>query len=252
VTSVFSMPRILRLAGTLAGASALTLSVTAPVRAEPSGSLSATGLRADGLDSPLGIDDAAPTLSWRLSSSERGAAQTGYEIRAASSENRLSHPDLWDSGKVASTAVSAAYGGPAPGSRACVFWQVRLWDTRGRASSWSSPARWETGLLQPGDWKARWISNPDWAGRQPTPVTVSLPAQTARYVRLDVTRLGLPIKEGWPYLVSRLQVAEIAVTDSAAPDTDLALNAPVTATDVYTAPGQWEPRFVTDAERRGG
>ncbi|MGI5227572.1 family 78 glycoside hydrolase catalytic domain [Actinoallomurus sp. CA-142502] len=233
-------------AGILTGTVALTSSVSAPAGAEPPGSVTAAGLRADGLSSPLGIDDPAPALSWRLASHERGAAQTGYEIRAASSESRLAHPDLWDSGRVASTAVGAAYGGPAPGSRSRVFWQVRVWDGHGRASAWSTAAHWETGLLKPGDWTAKWLANPEWTGRQPTPVAVSLPAQTARYVRLDVTRLGLPIKEGWPYKVSRLQLAEIAVTDASAPGTDLALGAPVTATDVYTAPGQWEPRFVTD------
>lgn len=246
MTSVFSMPRFLRLTWALAGAAALTLSVTAPARAQTPGSVSATGLRADGLSAPIGIDDAAPTLSWRLSSRERDVAQSGYEVRVASSENRLSHSDLWDSGKVSSTAVSAPYGGPAPASRARVSWQVRLWDGQGRVSSWSTAAHWEMGLIQSGDWTAKWIADPDWAGRRPTPVTVSLPARTARYVRLDVTRLGLPIKEGWPYKVSRLQLAEIAVTEGSAPQADLALNAPVTATDVYTAPGQWEPRFVTD------
>jgi hypothetical protein len=54
------MTEILRLAGTLAGAVALTLSVTAPVRAEPPGSVAATGLRTDDMSSPPGIDDAAP------------------------------------------------------------------------------------------------------------------------------------------------------------------------------------------------
>jgi alpha-L-rhamnosidase len=228
------------------GAVMLTLSVTAPVRAAATGTLTATGLSVDDLRSPLGIDDIRPTLSWRLASGERDATQTAYEIRAASGDNRLARPDLWDSGKVASASVSTAYGGRSPGSRDRVSWQIRVWNGRGQASSWSTPAHWEMGLLQPADWKAQWIGNPDWADRKPTPVTVKLPAQNARYVRVDVTRLGLPLKEGWPYKVSRLQLAEIAVADSAHPGTDLALHAPAAASDVYTAPGSWEPRFVTD------
>jgi alpha-L-rhamnosidase len=240
------MPGIPRLAAAVIGAVLLTLSIAAPVRAASPGSLTATGLSADGLRSPLGIDDVRPTLHWRLASARRDAAPRGYEIRAASEEGRLSHPDLWDTGKVASTAVSAVYGGRSPGSRARVFWQVRLWDDRGRASGWSAPAHWEMGLLTPSDWAAQWIGDPAWADREPAPVTVKVPAQDARYVRIDVTRLGLPLKEGWPYKVSRLQLAEIAVADSGRPGTDLALHAPVTASDVYTAPGSWEPGFVTD------
>ena len=37
-----------------------------------------TGLEANASSAPLGIDDATPTLSWRLSSTDRGAMQTTY------------------------------------------------------------------------------------------------------------------------------------------------------------------------------
>jgi alpha-L-rhamnosidase len=237
VTRVFGMPG--KLATTIICAVLLTLSVAVPARGE-AGTLAATGLSADGLGSPLGIGDVRPTLSWHLASAQRGAVQTAYEIRATGERLR------WDSGRVASAATAAAYGGPAPGSRDRISWQVRLWDGHGRPSGWSAPAHWEMGLLRLSDWIASWIGDPDWADRAPAPVTVTMPAQDARYVRLDVTRLGLPLKEGWPDKVSRLQLAEIGVADSAHPDTNLALHAPVTATDVYTAPGSWEPRFVTD------
>ena len=224
---------------TIIGVLLLTLSVAVPARAE-AGTLTATGLSADGLGSPLGIGDARPALSWHLASPRRDAAQTAYEVRVTGQRLR------WDSGRVASAATGTAYDGPALGSRDRVSWQVRLWDGQGRPSAWSAPAHWEMGLLKPSDWAAQWIGDPAWADRTPTPVTVKVPARDARYVRLDVTRLGLPLKEGWPDKVSRLQLAEIAVTDRARPGTDLALHAPVTASDVYTAPGSWEPKFVTD------
>jgi alpha-L-rhamnosidase len=237
VTRVFGMHG--KLATTIIAAVLLTLSVAVPAWGE-AGTLTATGLSADGLGSPLGIGDVRPTLSWHLTSARSGAVQTAYEIRATGERLR------WDSGRVASAATAVAYGGSTPGSRDRVSWQVRLWDGHGHPSGWSAPAHWEMGLLKPSDWTASWIGDPDWADRQPAPVTVTMPAQAARYVRLDVTRLGLPLKEGWPDKVSRLQLAEIAVADSARPDTNLALHAPVTASDVYTAPGSWEPRFVTD------
>jgi alpha-L-rhamnosidase len=230
-----------RLAAMIACVLVFVLPVS-PAALAAGGSLIATGLSADGLGSPLGIDDAHPALSWRLTSAQRDSTQTAYRIRATGDGGR----PLWDSGKVTSVAVSATYGGPALGSRERVSWRVRLWDGDGHASDWSQAAHWEMGLLKPSDRSGQWITDADWA-RKPTPVTVRLPAQDARYVRLDVTRLGLPLKEGgWPYKVSRLQLAEIVVADSARPGTDLALHAPVTASDTFTVPGSWEPRFVTD------
>ena len=32
-----------------------------------------------------------------------------------------------------------------------------MWDGGGRASPWSDPAFWETGLLKESDWQAAWI-----------------------------------------------------------------------------------------------
>ena len=38
---------------------------------------------------------------------------------------------------------------------------ARIWDAEGRVSPWSAPARWEMGLLEPGDWAARWVAEPE-------------------------------------------------------------------------------------------
>lgn len=48
--------------------------------------------------------------------------------------------------------------------------------------------------------------------------------------RLKVTRLGLPIKEGWPYKVSRLQLAEVELRDGAS-GANVALHAAVDASE---------------------
>lgn len=70
--------------------------------------------RTDALRTPLGIDDATPTLSWRPRASGHDEAQTAYQVEVASSPGRLDDPDLWDSGKVASADPSASYAGRAP------------------------------------------------------------------------------------------------------------------------------------------
>lgn len=111
---------------------------------------------------PIGIGDTAPRLSWKLLSDRQGEAQTAYEIRAASTASALKagQGDLWSSGKVASDqSVLVPWGGKLLGSRAQVFWQVRVWDKDGVASAWSDPASFELGLLNPAtDWKGQWIT----------------------------------------------------------------------------------------------
>ena len=109
---------------------------------------------------PLGIDIANPRLSWQLSASEDNVMQSAYEIRVASSPEKLNSKQLvWSSGRVTSSqSVSVVYNGPALLSMQRVYWQVRIWDNKNKASAWSEPAFWEMGILKPTDWKASWIS----------------------------------------------------------------------------------------------
>ncbi len=117
-------------------------------------------LRTEYKENPLGIDVANPRLSWKLTSDRRGTMQTAYEIRVARSERDLRSGArlVWSSSRVASDeSVNRAYDGPPLVSRQRYYWQVRVWDDAGQSSAWSDPAWWETGLLQPSDWQARWI-----------------------------------------------------------------------------------------------
>jgi alpha-L-rhamnosidase len=140
----------------LRGAVALSLAVAkSPTGGEP------TGLTCDAMEQPLGIGDTQPRLSWRLNDSRRGAKQTAYEIRVASSAEKLGHgqADLWDTGKVESgESANIVYGGPGLASRRRYYWQVRVWDRDGKPSAYSVPSWWEMGLLSEADWKAQWIT----------------------------------------------------------------------------------------------
>src|SRR5215218_5073595 len=113
--------------------------------------LQATGLRAQSFHverlrteyavNPVGIDEAAPRMSWMLHAERRGTMQSAYEIRVARSAGDLARRPVWSSGKVASPeSVNLPYAGPALEPRTRYFWQVRSWDDRGRASDWSTPA----------------------------------------------------------------------------------------------------------------
>ncbi|HYS97679.1 MAG TPA: alpha-L-rhamnosidase, partial [Candidatus Dormibacteraeota bacterium] len=121
------------------------------------------GLRVEYLTNPIGIDVVQPRLSWRIASTRRNTMQAAYQIQVAGSEASLAAGAnlLWDSGRVTSDAsVFLDYAGPPGTSRTRYYWRVRVWDASGRASPWSRPAFWETGLLQPADWTARWIGPP--------------------------------------------------------------------------------------------
>src|SRR5919108_4122795 len=151
-----------------ATALAAMLVVAGSLAAAPAGaqerSTMVSQLEVDGRgDNPLGVDDTAPRLSWRVKTASDGWMQAAYQIRAARSDRELREgPYLWDSGKVsASSQTDVEWDGPELKSRQTVVWQVRVWDTRGDVTSWSRPASWEMGLLKQSDWGAsRWIEYP--------------------------------------------------------------------------------------------
>ena len=137
----------------------------------------ATDLRCEYRFDPLGIDATPPRLSWTMedgnngglfgflksAARERGQKQTAYRVLVASTPQRLAsgQGDLWDSGKIASDrSIQVEYAGKPLVSRQTSYWKVRIWDKEGQASDWSAPAAWTMGLLNSGDWKARWIAAP--------------------------------------------------------------------------------------------
>ncbi|HEY4320597.1 MAG TPA: family 78 glycoside hydrolase catalytic domain [Gemmatimonadales bacterium] len=122
-----------------------------------------TGLRTEYLTNPIGTAGTPPRLSWRLESAERDVAQTGYEIAVStdSTDLRAGRKLLWTSGRVDSSAsLYQPYRGPALTARTRYYWHVRVWDSHGTVTPWSSTAFWETGLLAPTDWHAEWIGPP--------------------------------------------------------------------------------------------
>jgi alpha-L-rhamnosidase len=161
-------------------------------RQEP-GELKPNRLRCEYAVDPIGIGVRVPRLSWIDESGVRGDTQSAYEIRAASSPEKLRRPDVWDSGKVESDETTQIeYGGPALNSRQRVYWTVTVWDASGHAPRTSRPAFWEMGLLDKADWKGEWIGAPYTKGE----------ARQATYLVKDL-KVERPIARARVYVTAR-------------------------------------------------
>jgi len=114
------------------------------------------------LTDPLGIGSRRPRLSWTLRHPERGGAPAAVHVIVGSRRDGVAdgRGDLWDSGKIKpGPAAFLSYGGPPLKSRQVGYWRVRWEDKEGRTSAFSRTAVFETGLLEPSDWTARWIGS---------------------------------------------------------------------------------------------
>ena len=110
----------------------------------------ATRLSVEYLHAPMGIDIVKPRFFWNC---EGGKKQTAYRIVC-----RRGSETIWDSGKVASSAMTRVpYAGKPLQSRDAVTWEVQLWDEQGSAGEIVS-STFEIGLLNGADWSAKWIT----------------------------------------------------------------------------------------------
>jgi len=121
-------------------------------------------LTCESLTTPLGMDETTPALSWQLQDTRRGAAQSAYQVQVATSAALLASdkPDVWDSGRVHSNqSLHVRYAGSALVAFKRYYWRVKIWDRDGRPYPPSEPTWWETGLLNPSNWQAKWVSYED-------------------------------------------------------------------------------------------
>lgn len=166
--------------------------------------LTPTGLRCEYLVNPLGIDVAKPRLSWVLQVAHgRGARQTAYQVLVARAADTLvaDRGDLWDSGQVASDqSIQVVYAGRPLDSYQDCYWKVRAWDAEGHPGPWSPVAHWSMGILEPAQWRAKWIAytkpfdkpQREWTQAAPSPVFRKEFAleQTVKSATISVCGLG--------------------------------------------------------------
>ena len=167
-------------------------------KAKTQSSIRAVDLRCEYAADPL-IDIAAPRLSWINSnlSQARGVEQTAYRVRVATSPEGFDNP-VWDSGKVLSKeSAFVEYRGSKLLSRTSYWWQVMVWDEKGRASEWSDTAHWHMGILSEDEWKGKWIGAP-WQGEESYDVMGSMEFLPAPLLRKEF-KIEKPIKQARYY-----------------------------------------------------
>ena len=136
----------------------LTFAIVMLAVASSSQDLAVKELTCDHKVNPLGIDNTSPGFSWKLSGSGNSIMQTAYSLRVSTDRKFQSDKIVWQTGKVESDqSIHLVYNGNELKSGQRYYWQVRVWDNKGRVSKWSETAWLEMGLLSESDWKAEWI-----------------------------------------------------------------------------------------------
>ncbi|MEO8569105.1 MAG: family 78 glycoside hydrolase catalytic domain [Ginsengibacter sp.] len=114
------------------------------------------------IKNPLGINSKQPRFSWAFTSTARNQYQTAYELVISDNEKYLQsdNGNIWSTGKISSSQnINIEYKGAPLKSFTRYYWKVKVYDENAVASSWSQPAWFETGMLNVGDWSAKWIND---------------------------------------------------------------------------------------------
>ncbi len=239
---------------------------------EESGKMSIFDMRTQSLTDPLGIQSARPVFSWKLGSEIKGQRQTAYRVVASSTEEKLAAGDydIWDSGKVESGKnYGVVYGGSELSSMQGVFWRVKVWDRDGAESGFSDAAYFETGLLDAGDWQAKWIGRgegsvlgelmPDKVGEAASAGYVlsdKVGETTGRFLKLNVTESGpAAIGEyndaGLHGIIFRLQIMELELYKNGE-KIAMPAGTSVIAANSFSYGSQWNKNSLIDGSLQQG
>lgn len=133
--------------------------LTVPAYAQ---NLTVDALRCEYKTNPSGVESVSPVLSWTLQSKERNAVQSAFQVLVADNLAALSknNGNIWDSKKVSSDqSIQVIYKGKTLAAGKTYYWKVRVWDNKGKASTWTAASQWQMGMLTAADWKnASWIA----------------------------------------------------------------------------------------------
>ncbi len=128
-------------------------------------------MRCEYMENPLGIDTGTPRLSWQMQDDARGAVQTAYQLVVGTDPAVVGRGegDLWNTGKVNSGAMLVNYDGTDLQPFTKYYWSVRIWNEKEKPGAFGDVASFETGMMDPGNWQAQWISDSEDIDLKPAP-----------------------------------------------------------------------------------
>jgi alpha-L-rhamnosidase len=184
-------------------------------------------LRVDNLTTPLGIDDPAPSFSWRLDDSSVGAKQTAYRVDVFAGVVGMPDPKfaVWSTGRVdSSQSLNIRYKGPALKPSTRYYWFLTVWgadgkpypsnEVRGNDAAW-----FETGLMTQDAWKARWIgyetseeaavrhADAKWIASPDAQAVIAEKTLPAKFEYRVAIRIDKPVKAATLYVTAQDTVA---------------------------------------------
>ena len=129
-----------------------------------------TGLQSDHLENPIGIDNPAPRLSWKMEDSRQGARQRAYRVLVGKDSIQVADgtADMWDTGKLISENILVTYAGKPLEPCTKYYWKVISDDLLDKEVT-SSVHSFETGMMSIKNWQGAWIGDGKDKDCQPAP-----------------------------------------------------------------------------------
>jgi alpha-L-rhamnosidase len=118
-------------------------------------------LRCEYMVNPIGIDQPHPRFTWKMVDDRQGAEQTAFRILVGTELSDVVNGkgSTWNSGKLNSGQNLIQYRGNALKPFTRYYWSVQIWDESGQVSVISTPAYFETGMMDMKNWQGSWISD---------------------------------------------------------------------------------------------
>ncbi|WP_455588420.1 glycoside hydrolase family 78 protein [Bacteroides rodentium] len=119
-----------------------------------------TDLRSEHLDSPIGVDNPTPRLSWRMEDSRKGAVQTSWQIVV--DEDSLNVVNgcgrMWNSGRNTSRNQLVTYAGKELRPFTKYYWKAICGDMEHKEIA-SPISCFEMGMMGMQHWQGAWIGD---------------------------------------------------------------------------------------------
>lgn len=129
-----------------------------------------TGLQSDHLETPTGIDNPNPRLSWKMEDSRPGAKQVSYRVLLDKDSMNVvnGNADIWDTGKVNSGDRLITYAGKQLEPFTKYYWKVIGGDLENKEVV-SPVSSFETGMMDIKNWQGSWIGDGQDINCEPAP-----------------------------------------------------------------------------------